>query len=106
MTGRRYDQVEDAGDGWTTWIQPVMSGYKMACCDCGLVHDLDFKAVRVKSKNDDGTWNFVELDDGRYRITMRVRRNARSTAMVRRHRQNKVTASPATGGLTCTSPRA
>lgn len=30
-------------DGWTRWIQPVKNGYLMACCDCGLVHRMDFR---------------------------------------------------------------
>jgi hypothetical protein len=25
------------------WVQPTESGYKMACCDCGLVHSMDFR---------------------------------------------------------------
>jgi len=48
------------------WVQPVRKGYKMCCCDCGLVHSIDF---RVK--------------DGR--VQFRVFRNNRSTALVRRH---------------------
>jgi hypothetical protein len=53
------------------WVQPVRRDYKMACCDCGLVHNLDFRIV-----------------DGR--VQFRVRRNNRSTAMVRRHRRIRV----------------
>ena len=25
------------------WIQPVRRGYKMRCCDCALVHRIDFR---------------------------------------------------------------
>ena len=25
------------------WVQPINEGYKLACCDCGLVHRLDFR---------------------------------------------------------------
>jgi hypothetical protein len=49
------------------WVQPVRNGYKMACCDCGLVHNMDF---RVKEG----------------RAQFRVFRNNRSTALMRRHR--------------------
>lgn len=49
------------------WVQPVTKGYKMCCCDCGLVHTMDFR-----------------VRDGR--VQFRVFRNNRSTAMVRRHR--------------------
>lgn len=52
------------------WVQPVKKAYKMACCDCGLVHNLDF---RVK--------------DGR--IQFRAFRNNRSTALMRRHDKAK-----------------
>lgn len=47
------------------WVQPVRKGYKMACCDCGLVHVLDFRVVNR-------------------RIQFRAFRNERSTAALRR----------------------
>ncbi len=31
------------------WIRPKMSGYRMQCCDCGLVHKLDFVVVDKES---------------------------------------------------------
>jgi len=35
----RYTQVLDG-----EWIQPMpQRGHKMACCDCGLVHRMDFR---------------------------------------------------------------
>lgn len=48
------------------WVYPVMTRYKMACCDCGLVHELDFELI----------------EDGKIRF--RARRNNRSTVHVRR----------------------
>lgn len=27
------------------WVMPLMHGYKMQCCDCGLIHTLDFIVV-------------------------------------------------------------
>lgn len=27
------------------WVQPKRIGYLMACCDCGLVHRMDFRIV-------------------------------------------------------------
>lgn len=32
-----------------TWVQPLPKGYRMACCDCGLVHRLDFR-IATKGK--------------------------------------------------------
>lgn len=56
--------------GFTEWIQPVRRGYKMCCCDCGLVHDMNFRIYNG-------------------RVQFQVDRNARSTALVRRHRKAK-----------------
>lgn len=69
-------EVEEA-DGWTYWIQPVTirdhgRPYKMACCDCGLVHDVDLRT-------------FYDAENETDRAEMRVRRNNRSTGQIRRH---------------------
>lgn len=54
------------------WIRPVMKGYRMLCCDCGLVHQLDFKVIR---------W-------GRgHKVKFKVFRNERATSAARRARQ-------------------
>lgn len=55
-------------DGWSDWIQPVREGYKMSCCDCGLVHTMDFRVFNGRAQ-------------------FRAARNNRSTALVRRHRK-------------------
>lgn len=53
------------------WVQPIRNGYKLACCDCGLVHKLDFKIVKRDEKH-------------RY-ILFRAYRDNRSTGQMRRH---------------------
>lgn len=58
------------------WVSPVHKGYKMACCDCGLVHNMDFRIVKRGRTQD---------------VQFRVFRNNRSTAMKRRHENIKVT---------------
>lgn len=63
--GRAYDKVTDG-----EWVQPVRRGYKMACCDCGLVHVINFRIRKG-------------------RIQLQASRNARSTAMKRRHDRAK-----------------
>ena len=46
-----YKQVRDG-----EWIQPIMSGWKMSCCDCGLVHKIEFRivgdVVQIRSARD------------------------------------------------------
>lgn len=80
----RLKTMVEREDGWCDEVTPVMKGYRMACCDCGLVHDMQFRAVRVKKFNDDGAWIGDWLDPNKYRIAFRARRNNRSTAQVRR----------------------
>lgn len=48
------------------WVQPVRRGYDMRCCECGLVHRMDFRIYRG-------------------RVQFRAWRNERATAQVRRH---------------------
>lgn len=85
----RMKKVTANEDGWSDWQTPVMQGYKMACCDCGLVHDTEFKVLRVTKNNDDGTWDAEELDPNEYRVGIRMARNNRSTGQVRRKRPQK-----------------
>lgn len=71
---RKYPTFEAIHpEGWTEWIYPVMDGYRMGCCDCGLVHEMQF---RVTGEYD--------------RVEFRVRRNNRATAQLRRrHKEEK-----------------
>lgn len=59
-------QIEN-DDGWTDWIHPLDDRFKLACCDCGLVHNMEFR-----------------IDD-LGRINFRATRNNRSTGQMRRH---------------------
>ena len=53
------------------WVYPVRKGYKIQCCDCGLVHTFDFR-----------------LRNGK--IEYRVYRDNRATGQVRRHLPHKL----------------
>ena len=72
-------------DGWTDWQTPVMRGYRLGCCDCGLVHDIDFRVVRIVRRRRNGVKEGEVLSSKDYQIGFRVRRNERSTGQVRRH---------------------
>lgn len=67
----RYRQHPVDADGWTEWFKPKQTWgnghYRTACCDCGLVHEMDFH---------------VGDDDGK--VWIRVRRNERATSAKRR----------------------
>ncbi len=77
--------TENPETGWSDWISPLMDGYRMVCCDCGLSHDLQFKVFTARSQS--SGWFTVladDVEDGRVRF--RARRNVRSTAQLRRKR--------------------
>lgn len=59
--------------GWTPWVQPVMKGYLMQCCDCGLVHEMEFRTLeQVTPATKRGTWKARRLPNGR--VEFRARR--------------------------------
>ena len=64
MAGKRRVDDKPKPD---EWVLPVAEGYQMECCDCGLVHTIDFRVI-----------------DGR--AQMRMRRDRRATQMKRRYR--------------------
>ena len=64
--GRRYPAVT-AGE----WVQPTRTGYRFMCCDCGLVHIMDFRLV----DNTRGSGK---------KIQFRAHRDNRATAGARR----------------------
>ena len=44
----KMDALDD--DGWSEWIHPL-PGYLMGCCDCGLVHEMEFAIVPASPDN-------------------------------------------------------
>ena len=83
----RYRQEIEGEDGWSGEVAPQMKGYKMACCDCGLVHDIDFKIVKVTKTYKNGRWDAEDIEDTDYRVILKARRNNRATGQVRRHKK-------------------
>lgn len=57
------------------WIQPIPRGYKMCCCDCGLVHKMDFRIVRSRKTSRKTIVQFRAYID------------SRATGQARRHRK-------------------
>lgn len=33
-----------------TWIQPIEKEYLMQCCDCGLIHSMDFRVKNGRAQ--------------------------------------------------------
>ncbi len=57
---------EDKNGGWTDWEHATYNKDRMACCECGLTHDIEFKHIKGKG------------------IFWRVKRNLKSTSNIRR----------------------
>ena len=70
--------------GFTQWVQPRQQKYLMACCDCGLVHEIQFKAFKVTRRLPNGIYRYVELPRSKYGVTFRLRRANGHTKSLRR----------------------
>lgn len=61
-------------DGWTEWQTPIMNGYRVKCCDCGLVHEAEFRIYRVDERVGSETFG-PEMPADDYRVQLRMRRD-------------------------------
>ena len=74
------------------WEYPVMKGYKMACCDCGLVHNIDFEVIKQRKifksfKNGTQDSEAIIVSNPAYKVRLRAFRNNKSTGQIRRHKE-------------------
>jgi len=61
----KYEQIHDG-----EWVEPTpQTGHKMACCDCGLVHTVNFRIVKGKVQ-------FQAIRDKRATATRRKKRGS------------------------------
>lgn len=58
-------------DEWSEWVHPL-PGYRFACCECGLVHEMQFD-VGEGSNGEKGV------------VIFRARRHNRATSATRRY---------------------
>jgi hypothetical protein len=58
-------------DGWSDWVCPKPRGYLMQCCDCELIHEVDFRVVRYESEDSEV---YEVVDDPNLQAQMRVKR--------------------------------
>lgn len=59
---------------YSDWISPIHKGFSLACCDCGLGHDIDFRVLK-----DGKVLHGVD-------VQFRMRRNNYTSGQLRRHR--------------------
>ena len=54
----KYDDPENG-----EWIFPIMKGYKACCCDCGLVHRMEFRVCEDDKDRIENRSEFVLVDE-------------------------------------------
>lgn len=79
----KFKQEKAEKGGWTKWIHPTMTGYHMACCDCGLVHTINFRAFKVVKTLKSGVRLAQNLPKKEYRVEFKVKRNEKHTKSLR-----------------------
>lgn len=93
MKFKRMRPEHEGANGWSRWIRPVMEQYMMACCDCGLVHTMQFYAVKVAKHGKGGYWSGTLLPRRGYRVMFRAKRAPRYTAKQRAKKRTTVASS-------------
>ena len=75
---RDYTKIAANKNGWCDWQSPIHGhgkrNYRLACCDCQLVHEMQFRIVK--------------RPNGRNDVIFRVSRNNRATAALRRGKRH------------------
>jgi hypothetical protein len=62
-------EVDSASD-WSEWVCPDPTQYFMKCCDCGLVHEMQFKVVKYSAVDE-----CEDVDDPNVQVVFRARRH-------------------------------
>jgi hypothetical protein len=70
----QFHVCEANDDGWCDWQSPIMDAYKMKCCDCKLVHQVEFRIVKQFDGVHGGEWEAAVVNDPSYRVQMRMKR--------------------------------
>lgn len=79
MGKRFYKVTQPTSRAFSEWIAPRMTKYLMACCDCGLVHELQFQITPAR----------VSKDGQFCRVIFRVRRAEGHTKTQRKGRSSR-----------------
>lgn len=62
-------EVENEGD-WSEWVCPDPTQYFMKCCDCGLVHEMQFNVVKYSEGDECKPYNDPDVQ-----VVFRARRH-------------------------------
>lgn len=65
-----FTMMEPGPDGFSEWVCPDPSKYLMKCCDCGLVHEAQFRVAKYRPKPS-GEYEVVNDEDTQAQFRMR-----------------------------------
>lgn len=74
------------GDSSWMGVVPEDAPFRLACCDCGLVHEMEFRAIEIEQAYANGVKIGRILPPGTFQVEFRARRAARLTATQRKRR--------------------
>ncbi len=72
----KFIKHEEGGDGWSDWVCPDPDDYLIKCCDCGLVHEAQFRVVKYAPAPSE---ECEILNDPNLQAVFRMRRSQRWT---------------------------
>lgn len=79
----KFKKHEAGEGGWSEWVSPSRKQpYKFACCDCGLVHEMEFEAVELERQSRNGWWRGKDFTVP-FRVLFRARRDDAATEKLR-----------------------
>ena len=64
-----FEVMHPDKDGWSEWVHPL-PGYRMQCCGCGLVHEMETAIVKAT----DASTPTAEGEDAQHVMIFRMRR--------------------------------
>lgn len=72
------------GRRFSRWVPPTMRRYMMACCDCGLVHEMQFRVVEILGRTHEDGRKWVRVAPRRFQVQFRARRSEGYTQQQRK----------------------
>lgn len=69
MKKKKVKPIKALKSGWSSWQLPIMKGYIMGCCDCGLQHEMEFEVMQEVGKPNSRGWRKLKsIKNGRVRM--------------------------------------
>jgi hypothetical protein len=80
----KFRQEREGKNGWSRWVLPNMKRYHLACCDCGLVHTMQFRIIKILKTHENGMRSVITVNDKDLQVEFRAKRNKTHTKNLRK----------------------